>query len=308
MPSHEKWNTVVNYTKGSTGLERLTTDDHENIKRASVVGNPIDVYEAPKTRPESMAIRRLNDAAARVFAKYGLPSITMDPGLVHLIDKEIYDELIRTGQIENSNGVYADGHLYQKKKSTITHIVESLSHEMAHWFAYHRRNVSVQDTGDRRRVTIERATRGGFQQDSKKYVNLGVGLNEALTEIVSLDLKKDYTRHADLTPKERDYLNSHHSYVPQVMLVHKLCEALEPDDPDMIMEKLKLGYLRGDAEIMQYLQHKIPKVLGKQDGLKILLHMGTKAEDALETAKALKLQSAVELIEDFMNKEAMVKT
>ena len=268
---------------------------NKNIYSASLImgkpaPNPYQVEELKKTEWEIRIIESAHHHFNNLRNSLHLKPHNFSLDRFHILEPENFEKHIN--EDGRTAGECKDGHVFLVRGKDRVRFICDLTHELAHLYAY--RTVLIWFTNE---VVNYKSVHDGLRRNfyrSKK----GEGLNEAVTEIIGHIVR---TRMCDdncgISSPEKMRVHRSWVYLPQTEVVDAVIDTLDPKRQPVI-DCLFTDYFCGTDQFFQLLYRKMPGTAA------ILRSMGIKSEDALSTAKKLKMSDLVQRIEKMIASRA----
>jgi len=246
-----------------------------------------DIVELEKNEDEIRAIKMAQEGFNEFFSGLGLPIIEFDISKIHILSQQEFDEKINLIDQKQSAGKYAFGHIYCIRGDEFDNFLHKLVHELVHKSSFYFLSVdaSLNETHIRQKQS-------GLSYNKGKNNHLFNGLNEAVTELITIDIWQIIAKNNNFQ-SEKEGLIHHVSYYPQIIVLEELLDNISNGDKEFKEEMMKDIYRANYNGNYSFLREFEKRHKGS---IKILREMEDSNESALETAKKLKLKEAQERV------------
>lgn len=280
----EKWNQHIVVSKESP-ISESKIDKHE-VSQGISKGEKLRVRELKKNPEEKLILERTFRSIEQTLRFLDLPNLKISPEQIHIIDREIYK---KDRQPQDDVAAFVrNNHAYIVRNEPVE-FVHDLTHEEAHLLAYSKLLISV----DEDKAISTKMLKNGLKGRSRDYP-VGMGLDEGITELLSIGLREFYADLIKADDEFRKKLIVSHVYIPQMLVCDDIA-AITFGERDEGIKLMTRDYISGDSRSFQEISKAFRK-RGIPDALKILMSMDRDEESALRVAEQLGLKDAEEKI------------
>jgi len=202
----------------------------------------------------TIALDIINDLRRRC----GCPRVSISPDRFHFLNDEEYE---RVAGPNSPDAIAVLGHVYVRVSDTMINL-QDLTHGLAHLLSYWELEIEVEEVDGDFRLVDFRRSRIGLFNGAPNETPTGVGLNEAMTELVASYARQAIAkafigRHLD--EDQCIWLQKAFGYAPHVNLVWALCERLTSAGRAKSPLKLLMSdYFRGTNSFVEALNGLVP--------------------------------------------------
>lgn len=253
-----------------------------------------NVVELEKNNEEIKAIEMAQKGFDKYFDYLKLPRIKIDPNLIHILTKEEFDKSINSIYQTKAGGKFSYGHVYciRDKFSSFLH---KLVHELVHNSSYYY--LDINSSSDKTSVKMRQS---GLTYTNNNEEHLFIGLNEATTELITLEILKIISDGNSFKKEENDELINPVSYYPQILVLEGLLDEIAGEDKEFkntVMINIYKANYNGNYDFLKEFEKR------HNGSIKILREMKEGNESALDASKKLKLKKIQKIIEQLIEKE-----
>ncbi len=286
----EKWNLKI-----TTQGDSLPEDDekrsveflHEHVLQRTQE-HPFIEFE--KTEEEVKIIQEMNDVYSSIFLKFGLEDQRISLSDVHVVDENSFKSVRGI----NIGGTTRGTQIYVPRIEGAPVAKHTLSHEMAHAFAFSRKSflaqIEITNKQKQYNYSDEQDKRTGYHFVADG-INQFLGLNECVTEYIGSVVHEAIKHKINLvTTNLKELPIDITAYIPAYILLEFLVKRYSQKDNDEneIWDEIARGYFTGDMRWVNKLKIVHPEIA------RILRDMGKTDKAALHAAEELDLKDAIE--------------
>lgn len=244
--------------------------------------------ELAKTAEETRAIGLSLDALNAVRRGLGLDGVRLDRDHIHVVCE--FEFCRRWGGYRQA--FTESGHVYLPRSFMLLYFLQHLTHELVHLSSFK----AVIDPSRDKDLAV-RYMSDGFSRVSRQggeARRLFVAFDEAVTELIALEVRKLVAASGILKPELAEVLANDRTYESAVVLVQELIELAGPD-PETARRRLFRDYFGRTDLFLRTLARTRPQATA-------CLRNAVGANDVLTAAATLGLDSAAERIKRLMNR------
>jgi hypothetical protein len=248
---------------------------------------PPDIHDVTALKPtatERAAMGACFAGLDAVLSGLGLDKVAIDRTMIHVVSMTDF----RRTFAEPIMGAVAYGHAYVPRCESVRDFIRYFSHELAHLASWrvHVLEVTAEEGGLKSRILCQRS--------GLSLGNLYVGINEAMTESIALEIRREVLLSTRLVTDTEGFrsLRDGTNYSPQIILLQDVSSRLSTSSATL--DQLYRDYFTGSLYALADFFRPWP-------GLHHVLGlMGTPAKDAHDAALLLGMTDTLEKIRPFL--------
>jgi hypothetical protein len=249
-----------------------------------------DVTDLLPTETERAAMGACFAGLDAVQSRLGLDKVVIDRTMIHVVSMADF----RRAFAEPIMGAVAYGHAYVPRCESVCDFIRYFSHELAHLASWrvHVLEVTAKEGGLKSRILCQRS--------GLSVGNLYVGINEAMTESIALEIRREVLLSTRLVTDTEGFLNLRDgtNYSPQIILLQDVSSRLGTSSA--LLDQLYRDYFNGSLRALGDFFRPWP-------GLHHVLGlMGVDTKDAHDAALLLGMHHTLEKIRPFISTVALV--